>query len=167
MEQKIKSIECRGAVYSVCPDGTIYGPTGKPLKHRSNDDGYAIVTMGKKGHRCTRFVHKLVALLFVPNPHGYEEVDHLDGNRMNPSSDNLEWVTHEENIRRSQERGKYHGRYVGEKNPKARITPEIVMQLRAEYKSGTTIRQLERKYGYPYNTIGNAVKGYTWTHLPL
>ena len=86
---------------------------------------------------------------------------------MNPDKDNLEWVTHEENVKRAYERGGHVGRVTGEKNPKARLTPEIVLNLRAEYKVGVTIQEMVDKYGYPWNTIGNAVKGKTWSHLPL
>ena len=47
-------------------------------------------------------LHRIVATHFVP---GYTkekcEVDHLDGNKRNCRADNLEWVTHLENIRRA------------------------------------------------------------------
>ena len=81
--------------------------------------------------------------------------------------ENLEWVTHEENVRRAYERGSHIGRITGERNPKARLTPEIVLSLRVQYNAGATIQELVEKYGYPWNTIGNAVKGKTWGHLPL
>ena len=166
MEVIMKPYTFRGITYFVSQDGAIYGPKGTPLKHRQNQDGYAVVTMGKSDQRGTQFVHRIVAGLFLPNPHGLPELDHLDTDRMNPVVENLEWVTHEENIRRAHERGNYNGRYVGEKNPKARLNAEIVMQLRSEYQSGTIVMELHKKYGYPYNTIGNAVRGKTWKHLP-
>ena len=138
------------------------------VKPRENADGYAVVTMGNKRiRRSTQFVHRVVAELFLPNPQNLSDVDHLDGNRMNPDKDNLEWVTHEENVKRAYERSGHVGRVTGEKNPKARLTPEMVLNLRAEYKAGVTIQEMVDKYGYPWNTIGNAVKGKTWSHLPL
>ncbi len=27
--------------------------------------------------------------------------------------------------------------------------------------------EMVERYGYPWNTIGNAIKGITWKHLPL
>ncbi len=160
-----KTYEFDGKEYLVFSNGDIYGPTGVKLKHRSNHDGYATVTMGRD-NRTTVFVHRLIAKLFLPNQNGLSEVDHLDGNRMNPSLGNLEWVSHQENVRRAHEKGMYSGRFVGEKNPKAQLTADIVMQLRAEYQSGITIMGLHRQYGYPWTTISNAVKGITWKHLP-
>lgn len=167
MESVLKPYTFHGVTYFVSQDGTIYGPKGMPLKHRRSQDGYAEVTLGKTGCRKTKSVHRIVAESFLPNPLGLPEVDHLDSNRMNPSVENLEWVTHEENVHRAHERGNYNGRYVGEKNPKARLNAEIVMQLRSEYQSGTIVMELHKKYGYPYNTISNAVRGITWKHLPM
>lgn len=42
--------------------------------------------------------HILVAKLFIPNPHSYKIVNHIDGNRDNASVDNLEWVSQKQNI---------------------------------------------------------------------
>lgn len=167
MEIQRNTYEHGGIKYLVCSNGDIYGPTGKKLKPRKSDDGYAIVTMGRAGvKRSSQYVHRVVAKVFLPNPNNLSDVDHLDNNRMNPAVENLEWVTHEENIRRAYEKGSHIGRITGEKNPKARLTPELVLELRAQYKAGVTIQELVDEYGYPWNTIGNAVKYITWKHLP-
>ena len=49
----------------------------------------------------TVYVHRLVATAFIPNPAGLPEVDHGDGDPGNNRKENLEWVTHAENIRRA------------------------------------------------------------------
>ena len=43
-------------------------------------------------------VHRLVATAFIPNPDNLSEVNHIDGNRLNNTAENLEWVSHEENL---------------------------------------------------------------------
>jgi hypothetical protein len=45
------------------------------------------------------YAHKLVANHFVPNLHNKPEVNHRDGNKLNNSHTNLEWVTRKENQR--------------------------------------------------------------------
>lgn len=161
------AININGATYEITSEGKVFGAYGKPISIRPNSDGYASFTAGRKGNRTRERVHRLVAKLFIPNPNNFPEIDHLDGNRMNPSKDNLEWVTHEENIKRAYRKGSYKGRYVGQDNPKARLNEKLVIQLRSEYKAGASVKELCDKYGYPWSTIGNAVKGYTWKHLPL
>ncbi len=155
-----------GSTYTITSEGKVYGAYGQPIKIRPNTSGYASFTAGKKGHRRNVQVHRIVAEQFIPNPNGYSDVDHLDSNPMNPRKDNLDWCSHQENVQRAYNRGNHNGRAVGEKNPRARLTDEIVLQLRAEYRAGVTIQEMCDKYGYPWNTIGNAVRYITWKHLP-
>lgn len=162
-----KEYEFGGYKYTIFEDGRIYSQTGKLLKQRPNSDGYAVVTMGnKKVQRTVKHVHRMVAELFIPNPNNLSDVDHLDGNRMNPRKDNLEWTSHEENVRRTIERGNKDGLFVGEKNPRAKLTSEIVLLLREKFRNGVTVQELVNQFGYPWSTINNAVKYLTWKNLP-
>ena len=60
--------------------------------------GYRMVCLCKNGKNKTVSVHRLVAIAFVPNPKGYKEVNHIDENKTNNNSSNLEWCDRAYNI---------------------------------------------------------------------
>ena len=71
---------------------------------------YVMINITIKGERkafkC--FLHKITALAFLKN-NDFEIkciVDHLDDNIYNYLPDNLEWVSHSENLRRTYKRGR-------------------------------------------------------------
>lgn len=161
-----KVINIRGIDYKVFKDGRVFNnKTGNIINQRPNKDGYASFTAGAKQNRTRVKTHRVVAELFVDNPNNYDEVDHLDCNRMNPAASNLEWVTHEENIKRAYARGSHVGRITGEKNPKACLTEEAVRNMREEYEAGAYVSDIAKKYGCAWSTADNAIKGKTWKHV--
>ncbi len=56
------------------------------LKIHTDNHGYLLTSESQA-------VHILVARHFVANPHGFKIVNHIDGNKQNPSALNLEWTT--------------------------------------------------------------------------
>lgn len=73
--------------------------TGRKLKSQRYVGGYAAVKLiGDNKLPKWWLIHRVVAKHFVDNPNGYEIVNHIDENKMNPKASNLEWVTHEENM---------------------------------------------------------------------
>lgn len=71
--------------------------TGKILKNNIRN-GYEYVTLCVNGQRKKFYVHRLVAIAFIPNPNLYEQVNHKDGNKSNNKVSNLEWCTQKENL---------------------------------------------------------------------
>lgn len=53
---------------------------------------------GSRSKHTTRLVHQLVALAFIPNPSGYREINHIDGNKLNNTVSNLEWCSRSHNV---------------------------------------------------------------------
>lgn len=70
---------------------------GRFLKQSTKCNGYKTVDLCKDGKVKTTLVHRIVATAFCPNPHGYRFVNHIDSNRANNDSTNLEWVSSSEN----------------------------------------------------------------------
>lgn len=81
--------------YKISPKGEIYSEHLKDfLKPSSNSQVEYLQVSLWKGNKGTSFyVHRLVAIHFIPNPLGLPEVNHIDGNRLNNDVTNLEWVT--------------------------------------------------------------------------
>lgn len=62
-------------------------------------NGYYAVELTVNGIEKTKNIHRLVAEAFCKKKDGCSVIDHIDANKQNNRSDNLEWVTHKENIR--------------------------------------------------------------------
>lgn len=154
---KSKPIEINGRTYTVFEDGKILGPSGKELKWQYDKDGYPRVAVGNT----TKGVHILVALAFVPNPHKYKEVDHIDGNKNNPSASNLEWVSHQENVRRAAARGSYSG----ERNSHARLNKYEVIFIREACRLGVKRKTIATHFNITKFAIDDIVKRRNWKHI--
>lgn len=62
--------------------------------------GYWAVQLRKDGQGKSYYVHRLVALAFIPNPRNLETIDHIDGNKLNNDVSNLQWLSRTNNIRK-------------------------------------------------------------------
>lgn len=74
---------------------------GKILKQNINTWGYATVFLYKKGIGKRFAIHRLVAITFIKNNENKEEINHIDGNKLNNNILNLEWCTRRENMKHS------------------------------------------------------------------
>ena len=59
--------------------------------------GYLRVDLCKNGKNNHKFVHRLVAETFIPNPRIEPVVNHMDCNKKNNSVSNLEWTSYSGN----------------------------------------------------------------------
>lgn len=85
-------ISNKGNVKSLLSDKNI-----KPF----NCNGYLKITLYDNGRKKHKFVHRLVADAFCEKKDACNEVNHIDYNRQNNDSSNLEWITHQGNVRHS------------------------------------------------------------------
>jgi hypothetical protein len=70
----------------------------KILKQQLRKDKYFNVHLLKEGIEKIFFVHRLVALAFLPNPNQLPDINHKDENPSNNYVDNLEWCTVKHNM---------------------------------------------------------------------
>lgn len=113
MEEVWKDIAEYGGMYQVSNFGRVKvaskrGRRPGIIPAFDNGSSYLFVSLcmrdsqyTKKYRSRTRYVHRLVAQAFIPNPQNKTQVNHIDGNKKNNRADNLEWVTPKENMRHS------------------------------------------------------------------
>ena len=139
---------------------------GKNLKPVLTNSGYVNINLitGNDKDRIVKRVHRLVAELFIPNPDGKDEVNHIDGNKQNNRADNLEWVTRNENEQHAYDTGLITI-LKGSERPLAKLTENDVIKIREEYAKGCLQIELASKYGVARQTISSIVNRKAWTHV--
>ena len=70
---------------------------GKVLSPKTTNTGYLEVVLMKNLVRYNKRVHRLIALTFIPNPNGYNIINHINENKKDNSVENLEWCTIKQN----------------------------------------------------------------------
>lgn len=127
------------------------------LKQRLDKDGYPCVTLSHKGKTKYFFVHRLVAKSFLKNPNNLPTINHIDENKTNNCVNNLEYMTHKDNVRYSQAKKVYQ--YDKSFN--------LV-------KIWDSVMDIERTINIPNQSISaccrkecKSIRGYVWSYVPL
>lgn len=99
MKEIWKDVENTDGMYRVSNLGNVivcdYRSKGywRPLHLVKQNTGYIVAQIYYDGKRLTKFVHRLVADAFLPNPTNLPVINHKDQNPQNNCVDNLEWCT--------------------------------------------------------------------------
>lgn len=157
--------------YSATRDGRIIrvrpakGATvGHAIKQSLDRNGYLHVVVSVGCRVSTMWVHRLIAEAFMgPAPSGFQ-VNHKNGNKLDNSVGNLEYVLPPENIRHAYEHGLMHPKGApGERNAAAKLTRDKVLEarrLRAE--EGLTYEEIGKRFGVTKSTMHKACLGLNW-----
>ena len=141
--------------------------------------GYLQVKLYKNGKPKHWKVHRLVMMAFVGIPPRNSEVNHKNGNKHDNTLQNLEYVTHEENVKhavknglwgerlnRNPWRGGANNPLRGESAPSSKLTRNQVKNIRDLYGSGNyTYKAIGEMFGVTDANIRAIVKGLTWRHI--
>lgn len=160
MEKKIKNWE----LYTIDEFGKVKNTkTNKYLKGAINSKGYLRVELHLNKKIKKFFVHRLVAEYFVENPLNKEQVNHIDGNKLNNNMNNLEWVTNQEN-RNHAIKNNLTKNLCGEEAPWSKLTKKDVIFIRSEYDKKETFnaKKLSKKFKVSTSQILLVAKRKSW-----
>ena len=117
--------------------------------------GYLIASLGEGQNKIRVRLHRLVAEAFVPNPNNKPYVNHINGNTIDNRAENLEWVTHWENIR-------HFELLLGGKSTD-KLSYEKAIEIRKRRAAGESLKSIAADYGCSDATISDVCSQKTWT----
>lgn len=91
--------------YEISSLGKFRNLKGKVLKTYIQNSGYEQIKLNYQGLHIHKSIHRLVAEAFIANPLNKIYVNHIDGNKLNNTVNNLEWCTNSENILHARKTG--------------------------------------------------------------
>ena len=147
------TIDRQGNVFNL-----ITGICKTPTSNKTGK-GYMYVDLYSKGKTKRKYVHRLVAEAFIPNPENKPYINHKDGNPHNNNVDNLEWCSPLENVKHA---SKVLG--VMKAYEKANIKRKKKVKMIDRFSGDTiavfdSIREAERKTGIKSSNIVANLKG--------
>jgi hypothetical protein len=152
--------------YTVDECGNVYNVRrGKYKKPTVMASGYVYIHLfdgSGNGGKNVR-LHRIVAEAFIPNPNGYDQVNHINGDKKDNSVRNLEWCSYQHNMDHSIKTGLR--KCNGEHNPSAKLTWGQVAEIRKEYVYGSKThggRSLAKKYGVSEVMICKIARNENW-----
>lgn len=99
MQEVWKDIKGYEGLYQISNFGKVKSLySNKILKNGNNGKGYLFVFLCKDKNSKRFYIHRLVAVHFLPLIGNKTQVNHIDGNKNNNKVDNLEWCTNKENL---------------------------------------------------------------------
>lgn len=146
--------------YSVSNLGRVISRKGSKEKFigglRSN--GYVGVSLWQGSRNRATEVHRLVAEMFIPNPKGLPQVNHIDEDKSNNQVSNLEWCSAAKNAN--------HG------TRNSRIRDSLSQGVEAFNSSGEVIHRFSstqeaQRNGFHNSNISSCCRGERKTHKGL
>lgn len=142
-------VDTQGNVYSIVHNTHRRKRKLSPYK---NNIGYLKVNLYDMNGVCKKkFIHRLVAEAFIPNPNKLSEVNHVDCNKTNNRVENLEWCDRRSNLQHSYD---YGLKRCGENHGRHKLTLNQVMSILSSDLNG---KKLSEIYHVSQSTI-SAIK---------
>lgn len=151
-------------LYEISNKGRVRNAEGKILKARTQNKGYFYVTL-HSNHKERKFtIHRLVAEVFIPKINGFNQVNHINGNKKDNSVENLEWCNQRLNYNHGMQKFLYSH---NENHYFAKLTNEQVRTIPTLFKIGFTRTTISRILNVNVSSIEAIEKGISYRELGL
>lgn len=142
-------------------DGAVLA-NGSPLLTTLNTSGHFKVSLPQGG---SEYVHRLIAEAFVPNPHGFDTVHHINSDKTDNRASNLVWCRQSYNSLCADREGRIR-RYKGSENKQSKLTDDIVREMKHLHANeGLSHRKLAKRFGIAQTTAYQVITRATWAHV--
>ena len=143
--------------YDITKEGIIINKkTGKQSKGYIDNRGYRAFACKYKNEHFRYSIHRLLAIKYIPNPNNYPIINHIDGNKLNNSIDNLEWCTQSHNIKEASRLGLMD--YSNNTNVCRKVI-QINKDTKEIIKIYNSIKEASKELKINYSSIVNCCKG--------
>ena len=120
---------------------------GRILRTNPDPKGYLKVRVTLDRVKYSFKVHRMVAQAFIPNPDNLPQVNHKDGNKLNNSVDNLEWVSNRDNAHHAIANGLWKSFFAGaELENERRRQPVTAITKNGEHLHFKSVSEAERYF---------------------
>lgn len=168
--------DCKG--YAVDEGGNIYSCKAhnfKPyyydnewrlVKLKNSKHGYPFFIMSNFGEDITCKVHSVVCRAFNPNTLDLNEVNHIDGNKLNNHYRNLEWCTHKENVVHAIQNN-LRDTAKGMRLANSKLKDSDIQGIFNEKKTGKLNKEIALIYNIDTSIITRILNRQRWKHVEV
>lgn len=146
--------------------GTYSRKKGRTLKTFKNRKGYLQVKLCKDGLNESTVVHRVVAMSFIENKNGYDQVNHLNGIKDDNRVENLEWCSNRQNIIHAYKNGLINTNK-GENHHMSKLTNSNVVAIKKRIKKGEAMHRIASDYNVSTTAIMYIKSGVNWSHIKI
>lgn len=123
------------------------------LKSSLRADGYVQVYLYKDSKKYSKYIHRILAQLFIPNPENKPQVNHINSIRNDNSISNLEWVTRNEQMFHAYQ----FGNMITKRTKYTQLTKKQRKEVIHKYENGYSKKKLSQLYNVSRTTIRNII----------